>query len=162
MSRHHERDGLQRCLQSWKREKGRDTDRISASSRANILREARRAHSEPADERRFGLLSMPRWVFAAAAPTLTVAVLAGMWTLAIPRGQVGADSTTVVEFTQEIKVSKVGDAIVFEIANGSKVHEVRKSTTPQRFDERTAVTTESGSYSDALNNGVALTFYRID
>lgn len=154
-------DGLATCLDSWRRRGTAQPESLSATARANVLRAARVARADAPAE---GTWSVPRWVFAAAAPTLTVAALAGLWTLSLPEGEVAGDpgASHVVEISHKISVSKVGDEIVFDIANGTQVHEILKSTTPRHFDERTRTETGDGSYKDALNNGVTLTFYKID
>ena len=152
-------DALDQAVAAWRRAEPAE---LSSNARANILREARKAREiKPTWAE---LFSFRRLAFAAAAPTVTVAALAGLWTLSVPSENSDPDATVVpiVEFSQEIKVSKVDGAIVFEIENGTKVHEVRKSTTPTRFDDRMTVYTEDGAFEDTINDGVALTFYRID
>jgi hypothetical protein len=61
-----------------------------------------------------------------------------------------------------VEASKVGDRVVFTIANGGRQHRIVKSDRPDRFEGDSGVEAANGSYVDRLDSGADVVFYRID
>jgi hypothetical protein len=61
-----------------------------------------------------------------------------------------------------IQVSKQGDEVLFNIANGHRAHRVARSTDPNRFEASDEVSVTNGAYSEHLSDTADLVFYRID
>ncbi len=90
-----------------------------------------------------------RFALAAILPAGLLALV-----LAISLGKDPAPPTITVE--------KVGNQIVFNIANGGGAHSVSKSNTPHTFDPGGSVRVQGGSYQDSMVENGDLVFYRID
>lgn len=61
-----------------------------------------------------------------------------------------------------LRAQKVGDQVVFTIANGKSVHYVYRSTDPGRFDPSSAVRVEGGQFAERATNSPGIVFYRIE
>ncbi len=131
-----------------------DVERLSGTARQAVLRRATAAR-EPLRPLRRLFLPWGQMALAGALPVLLAAVTALAWVSGIPR-----KAPHVVD--SRIEVSKVGDQVVFTIANGRTDHQVVKSARPDEFDPAGAAPVSDGSFSDALHSGADLVFYRID
>ena len=96
-----------------------------------------------------------RWALAGVVP-LVVTLAIGAW-VALQR-----PAATVASEASWGEVTKVGDRVVFRIANGDGEHRVLKSSRPDRFDPSGAAVVSNGSYVDRLDTDADLVFYRID
>ncbi len=132
----------------------RGAERLSGAARQAVLSRATAAR-EPLRPFRRLFPPLGQMALAGALPVLLAAVTALAWVSGIPR-----KSPHVVDPT--IQVSKVGDQVVFTIANGDADHRVLKSGRPDVFDPAAATPLSDGSFSDALDSGADLVFYRID
>lgn len=57
---------------------------------------------------------------------------------------------------------KVGDDVVFTIANGNHPHTVVRSTDPAHFNDKAKLPVADGRFTDQANNGPVIVFYRLD
>jgi hypothetical protein len=109
----------------------------------------------PAPRRLRGLFTPWRRVaLGGAIPLALAAVLVG-WTALEWNGGISPSIPSV-------DTAKVGDHVVFTIANGDREHVIVKSDRPDRFDRSAAAKVTDGSFSDRLDSGSDLVFYRID
>lgn len=123
---------------------------LSEPSRARIVAEAWRQHQDAPDA--FEPSTRPaRWVGWMAALPIAASVL-----VALAPEQ---DATHGPRFSG---VEKVGDQVVFHIANGGTEHTVTRSTDPTRFNPRAEQTVAEGRYSDRVNSGPVVVFYKLD
>jgi hypothetical protein len=142
---------LKAALAAWRGE-GPEEEKLSASSRSELFRRVQSPGSAP-----FGTVTLfppvRRWVLAAGIPLVLTAGLAWLG------GRVGEPAPPGVR----IQVAKQGEEVVFTIADGRRVHQVRKSEDPSEFDSASAVRVRNGgSYRDGVDTGADLVFYRID
>lgn len=61
-----------------------------------------------------------------------------------------------------VQAEKVGDEVVFTIANGNRAHSVRKATHPALLDRAEAQKIRNGRFSDSASEEAGIVFYRID
>ena len=64
--------------------------------------------------------------------------------------------------TPRIHVSKVDGRVVFHLQNGVREHTVTRSTDPGLLEQNRERSLENGTFSDRLDQGPDLLFYRID
>jgi hypothetical protein len=142
---------LKAALAAW-RDAGPEEEKLSVSSRSELFRRVQSAGSAPFVT---ATLFPPvrRWALAAGIPLVLVAGLAWLG------GGVGDPAPPGVR----IEAAKQGEEVVFTIADGRRVHQVRKSENPSEFDSAAAVRVRNGgSYRDGVDKGADLVFYRID
>ncbi len=125
-------------------------DRLSASARARVLSR----NSQPARAHRYPRLFVP--AFRLAAGFLVPVVLAG--TIGLLALRPSADRVAPAR----LEARKVGDHVVFTIANGKSRHRVYKSTDPRSFDRSRGIAVEDGRFADRAHNGADLVFYLVD
>ena len=145
---------LEQAIAAWREAPGEQA--LRPETRDRILGEALAGGDAPPS---FAALFTPtrHWVLAAIAPaalTLVAALLLGVTNLGIQEPAVDAGP--------RLEVSKVGDEVVFLIANGKPTHTVYKSTQPDHFDASSAVVVKDGQYRDRATGGPDIVFYRID
>lgn len=142
---------LDQAIDSWRRRR-QPAERLSASARTELFRKV----SAPGPAV-FGTVSLfppvRRWALAAGIPLVLTVGLAWI-------GQrVGEPAPSTVR----IEAAKQGEEVVFTIADGGRVHQVRKSDSPSRFDSASAMRVRNGgSFRDGADSGADLVFYRID
>ncbi len=141
--------GLKNAVSAWKTHRPAESE-LSSAARNRVLRSAM-AGPDARDMPRIASLFPPyrRLALAAFLPVGLLAVI-----LALTLG----GSPDPVSIT----VEKVGDQVVFNIANGGRVHSISKSNTPHTFDPGKSVRVQDGSYQDSLIGNGELVFYRID
>lgn len=61
-----------------------------------------------------------------------------------------------------VQAEKVGDEVVFTIANGNRAHSVRKATHPALLERAEAQRIRNGRFSDSASEEAGIVFYRID
>lgn len=146
-----DRSKLDAALDSWRRTE-RTQEKLSSSGRTELLN--RVSVPGPAV---FGATTLfppiRRWALAAGIPLVLTVGLA--WIGA----RVGEPTTSGVR----IQAAKQGEDVVFTIADGGRVHQVRKSESPSRFDSASSLRVRNGgSFRDGAETGADLVFYRID
>ena len=123
---------------------------LSDESRARIVAEAWRQQQERPDA--FEPSTRPaRWVGWMAALPIAASVLVAL----APEQEKSAGP----RFAQ---VEKVGDEVVFHIANGGTEHTVTRSTDPSSFNPKAEREVANGRYSDRANSGPVVVFYKLD
>jgi hypothetical protein len=142
-------DILDRAVAAWREQSQRDSagEALSAGARRRI------AEAAWTEGREFRPLFVPsRWIrWATAVPAVAVTVA----TLGVLVDRPGHQA-------QFVGAEKNGDEVVFEIADGRGPHTVVKSTDPARFNPAASATTQDGQYSDRVNTGPVLVFYKLD
>ena len=145
-------DRLSAALRDW-RAAERSGERLSTTSRARIVESARtRAGANRPRPLVSLFLPLRGWALAGALP---VALL----TLALGYG-LGPGPATGPDPAPTLRATRVGDEVVFEIANGGEPHRVYRTT--GAGDPGEAVTVSNGRFRDRLDAGGDLVFYRID
>ena len=140
---------IKKTVSAWKTHRPAGSG-LSVASRNRVLRSAMNG-SAPADLPRLSAL-FPAYRRIALATVLPAGLLAAVLAFTL-----GGSPDTVA-----ITVEKVGNQVVFNIANGGTVHSISKSNTPTRFDPGTSVRIQDGSYRDSMVDNGDLVFYRID
>jgi hypothetical protein len=133
---------------------GEDQESFSGGVRQAILRRA----AAPADPgfRALDSLFVPFRTLAAAGALPVIALSLFLGSLVFQGG-----SGPVEPVGGTLTAMKVGDRVVFSIANGDRDHEVLRGTRPE-FDRAAHFTTTRGEFSDRLDGDASLVFYRID
>jgi len=158
MRESHSTEALDQLVARWRAAGGGDDseERLSAATRARILglASARESGLPP-----LGWLFFPaaRFALAGALPVVLLSLALSYLGWDGMRGAaIASHAGTTIQATVD------GDRVVFVIANGSRVHRVYKSGTPNRFGEAPEFTTRDGSFVDRVHDGRDLVFYRID
>ncbi len=129
-------------------------DTLSVEAREGVLRAV--LNTAPRHEALPALFTPTRrLVLTGALPLL----LAGVLLLALDDG---IQSPAVGEGVPTVTVSKQGDQVLLQIANGGRPHYVSRSTQPDRFDPSSTVRVHDGAYAERLADQADLVFYRID
>jgi len=142
-------DILDRAVAAWKRNEAQQIaeESLPAETRRRI------ASTVWNEGREFQPLFVPsRWLRWAAAVPAALVTLATLVVLADRPGH-------QAEF---VGAEKNGDEVVFQIADGRGPHTVVKSTDPALFNPRASATVQDGQYSDRVNSGPVLVFYKLD
>ena len=139
-------DKLSNAISAWKSRNSGDRS-LSPEGRDHILTAGARA-----DLPHLSSLFIPYHRLALAA-VVPAALLAAALMLSLPGGEHAPASITV---------EKVGNQVVFNIANGGASHSVSKSNTPHSFDPGNSVRIDDGSYRDSMLENGNLVFYKID
>jgi len=143
-------DALEAALGAW-RSRGADSPRFSAESRERILSSAFHSVERPVRQR--GLFFPLGRVLAATLPMFLAVALLGVLT---------HDSGPVRETGPvSVHASKAGGQVVFTLANGGRTHVVRKSDSPDGFDQNRG-TKVRGEFSDSIEGSSGIVYYRID
>jgi hypothetical protein len=123
---------------------------LSEAGRARIVAEAWRQQQDQPGA--FEPSTRPaRWVGWMAAFPIAASVLVA---LAPDR-----DAPSTARFA---RVDKVGDEVVFHVANGNADHKVTRSTDPSSFNPKAEQDVSDGRYSDRANSGPVVVFYKLD
>lgn len=139
-------DKVSNAVAAWKaRHNGENS--LTPEGRDNILTAGAKA-----DLPHLSRLFLPYHRFALAA-VVPAALLAAALMLSLPAGDHAPASITV---------EKVGNQVVFNIANGGSSHSVSRSNTPHSFDPGNSVRIDNGSYRDSMSDNGDLVFYKID
>lgn len=97
------------------------------------------------------------WARTAAVSAVPAALLlfalVGLWPASV-------EPTASVPGT--VEVAKIGNEVVFTIANGGQPHTIQKSHRPDRFDGSATVVKGEDRFVDSLESGSKVVFYRID
>jgi hypothetical protein len=146
-----DRSKLDAALDSWRRTE-QAPERLSSSGRTELFNKVSAPGSAV-----FGTATLfppiRRWALAAGIPLVLTIGLA--WVGA----RVGEPTPSGVR----IEAAKQGEEVVFTIADGRRVHQVRKSESPTEFDQAATVRIRNGgSFRDGADTGGDLVFYRID
>ena len=96
-----------------------------------------------------------RWWAVAALVPLTLVLGLAIWQGGAPGGEVEVGEGVTLH------ASKIGDRVVFDIANGNRDHLVQKSGSPDRFDARGGELVTEGAFVDRLDSGADLVYYRV-
>ena len=142
-------DIVESAIRAWKRNH-HDTGEITPSGRSSVLRSAVSASTSRELPRLSNLF--PAYHRIALAAFILAALLAVALVISL------GDDPVPTAITAE----KVGNQVVFSIANGGKVHSVSKSNSPHTFDPGNSVRIHDGSYRDSMVDNGDLVFYRID
>lgn len=143
-------DPLDAALAAWRSGTNR-SPKLSAASREQVLRAALDPASRPG--RQASLFFPLGRVFVTAVPLVVAVAVVGLLT---------RDPGTVRrEAPVNLRATKIGDQVVFTIANGGGTHVVRKSDSPDRFD-RASGTKVRGEFSDTIDGSSPVVYYRID
>jgi len=147
---------LDTAVRQW-REASTSGETLGPATRAAILRSTRDRGERPTLAALF--LPTRRLVWAAGLPALALGLA-----LAALLGVEGLPAPGLRE-PARIEVSRVGDEVVFQIANGKRLHRVYRSelaadTAAPGQEEAFAVT--AGTFRDRLHSGSDLVFYRVD
>jgi hypothetical protein len=143
--------GVNSALEAWRgTHRGQET--LSPAARAKLFTRVTSPASAP-----FGTTTLfppvRRWALGAGIPLVLTVGLAWLG------GRVDRPEPVGVR----IEAAKQGDDVVFTIADGRRVHQVRKSDNPTEFERAAAVRIRNGgSYRDGAEAGGDLVFYRID
>ncbi len=146
---------LDRVVAEWKRRNPGEDDGLSASTRAAI-RDSITGRSPARAPLAALFVPSNRLILAGILPALLLAAAFG---LVLRPGQI---PLPVEVGHAPMTAKKVGNDVIFEIANGHRAHSVYKSTDPRGFSTSPTFVTEDGSFRDELANGPSLVFYRID
>lgn len=141
---------LARAVEEWRAGRSAD-ERLGDVARAHVLREA----LHPAENRTlqpFAALFMPfrRLALASALPALLLAFVVGY----LPFRESAEQPQALAPMLQ---ASKVNGQVVFEIANGDRVHRVYRWQ-----GSWTLYGTTKGSFADELRTEGDLVIYRIE
>ncbi len=145
------------AITAWKRHRNL-AESLTPAGRERVLQEGVQSPG-PGNLPRLSILfpSYRRIALAAALPTGLLALV-----IALSLGG-GAELGPDPQLSHSaITVEKVGNQVVFTIANGSTEHSVSKSNSPRSFDPGNAVQVQNGSYRDSMIENGDLVFYRID
>lgn len=140
---------MKKAVSAWKTHRPAGSG-LSSAARNRVLRSAM-AGPDARDLPRISNL-FPAYSRLALAAFLPVCLLAVVLALTL------GGSPGPVSITAE----KVGDQVVFSIANGGRAHSISKSNTPHTFDPGKSVRVQDGSYREPLIENGDLVFYRID
>ena len=142
---------LNAALEAWRGAR-RSPETLSASSRTELFR--RVTATGPAPYSATSLFPpVRRWAAAAGIPLALTVGLAWL----------GERAGTPTPSGIRIQAVKQGEEVVFTIADGRSVHQVRKSEDPSAFDSASAVRVKNGgSFRDDADSGADLVIYRID
>ena len=127
---------------------------LSEEAKRSVLGDLRKPGPAPAP---LAALFTPIYRMALAGG-LPVALIVGFlaWTT------IDRDSTADRHDPASVQVAKVGDRVVFTIANGGRDHVIVRSQRADRFDPSGAASVTTGSFVDRLDSGPDVVFYRID
>lgn len=142
---------LDEAVQAARKAATRGTGTLSDDTRAAILEGAFR-NAAPAEP--LPALFVPTWKAAMATGFMVVLGTAGLMLPSLTGSGDHGSTPRLVAF-------KDGAEVVFEIRNGDRPHQVRKSTDAERF-RAGAVTVEDGRFRDLAESGPVLVFYRVD
>ncbi len=140
---------LESAVSAWKREHSSTTG-LTDSGRNRVLRSGLSTSSSDELPRLFNLF--PAYRRIALAAIIPAALLAVVLVIAL-----GGDPVPTA-----ITAEKVGNQVVFRIANGGTVHSISKSNSPHTFDPGSSVRIHDGTYRDSMVENGDLVFYRID
>ena len=145
-------NNLEDAIRSY-RAQARPHESLSPGARARIVDQASAA---PTGLTHLSPVFFP-WARTAAVSAVPAALLlfalVGLWPASVePPGTVPGT----------VEVAKVGDEVVFTIANGGQPHTIQKSHRPDRFDGSATVVNGEDSFVDRLESGSKIVFYRID
>ena len=140
---------------------GTDEAGFSPDGRSSLFRGISSPVAPSGGFRRLEALFSPlaRWAAFGAVPVVASAVVASWLLFAGP----GAVPTAPEIADVSVSALKVGDRVVFTIGNGGRSHRVVRTSSPASISgpgETMAV--EDGTFSDCLQDGSDLVFYRID
>jgi len=123
--------------------------RLSVHARARVLAAVGDPQRARMDREPLATLFLParRLALASVLPMLLLSLMLGY--LMIPAERGGT-----------LTVTKRGDQVIFSISNGHQSHRVYRSDNPTRFD--TVYTTTARAFTDQLQSGPDLVFYRVD
>lgn len=131
----------------------RSSSRLSDAARATILQAALGGATRP--EPLTPLFFPARWlILATLAPAVLVAV-----GVVLSQSRLAPPSRTAI---RSIQAAKLGDQVVFTIADGNQPHVVYKSTTAERFDRSTGIRVEHSRFVDSAVAGPNLVFYVVE
>ena len=152
--KYHSDQGLEQAIAGWRTEAARRPESFSRAARSAVLREA-----IAPDARRVGPLDalfVPFRTLAAAGalPVIALSLLLGGLVFQ-------GDSDPVDPTTGALTAMKVGNQVVFSIANGDRDHLVLRATRPE-FDQAARFTASGGRFSERLDGDAELVFYRIE
>jgi len=145
-----ENDGLLgRAVEDWRR--NAPSPSLSSDARERVLR---RALDETAAVRSFAALFVTgrRLVFAGILPLIILGVFAVLVTMPGDSPEAGPN----------VIASRIGDRVVFTIANGGGGHTVYRSTEAHRFEPGGAVRVTDGEFKVPADEDARVVFYRID
>lgn len=142
---------LDEAIRAARSAAARRSDSLSQDARSRILD---RSYREATANEPLPAVFVPTWKAAMATGFMIVLGTAG---LVVPFVSPGND----LGATPRLIAYKDGPEVVFEIRNGDRPHEVRKSTDAERF-RAGAVTVENGRFRDLAESGPVLVFYRVD
>ena len=146
-------DALGVALAAW-RNSGTQP-RFTDATRESILQQARHARQD-AELPRLASLFMPiaKIAYAGAVPVLLLALTLGWLGATVPLDS-GPDAV-------RIEAGKVDGEAVFRIANGGRVHQVYRSTSPRANAQRELLAATDEQFSDRLGGTTGIVYYRID
>lgn len=124
---------------------------LSAAARARIL--ARLPEGRPEPRRR--LSPAFRLALAASIPLAFVGLTAVVALYRAGGRQAPAPGAI-------LRAEKVGDRVVFTIANGGRPHLVYRSSDPARFDRGSAEQVVGGRFQDRAGGEQGIVFYRVE
>ena len=123
---------------------------LSDEGRARIVAAAWRQHQDRPDA--FAPSTRPpRWVGWLAALPIAASVLVAL-----------APEQEQSSGARFAGVEKVGDRVVFHIADGDANPTVTRSTDPSRFNPKAEQQVADGRYSDRADSGPVVVFYKLD
>jgi len=157
--RRRRRDELDRAILAWQRTEA-SADSLSGESKDAIFNEFRRLQATSEQPAAHATLFLPaaRWAWGAALPIVALSMLVGSVLLT----QGPFDRGDVVVHQPRVEVTKSGDDVVFVIQNGDRTHRISKSTDPGPTGDQEIFTTSTGRFSDRLDSGAGIVYYRID
>jgi len=148
-------DSLDSAIHAWKAASEQLPEAgFSAGDRATLIARIRTDRTENLEKKPIASLFLPfgKMLGAAGIPALLLAVTFGWWI-----GQGNEPQAPLM-----IHSSKSGGEAVFTIANGGKTHRVYKSHALRGTSQQELFTTTTDAFSDQLNDGNGVTYYRID
>ena len=149
-SEKNENDGLLgRAVADWRRHA--PSPSLSSDARDRILR---RAMDKKVAVRSFPALFVAtrRLIFAGVLPLVILGVFTVLVTIPNDSPEAGPN----------VVASRIGDRVVFTIANGGGGHTVYRSTEAHRFDPGAAVRVNDGAFEVPADEDARVVFYRID
>jgi len=158
----HGKQALDEALGAWREaEAVLPAERLSSGARANIRALARQRASVASDRPLTGLfVPLGRLVAAAGVPALLLAVSFGWFIGGGAADFQGSEASGLSVVS--IDARKVNGLAVFDIANGGRIHSVYRGSSAAGLAEADLFTKTQGSFTDTLDGGSGVTYYRID
>jgi len=150
---------LNASIQDWRQHSEGSAQKLSTASRAQILRSIRAESSAP------GLLAPLASLFVPARRIFWAAGLPAVALLLVVASFMYQPGSIVTDSAATLNVSRVGDEIVFEIANGGRAHRVFRSDSPEGLaagNSSEVFALARNTFRDRIDSESGIVFYRVD